>query len=294
MKRKGFTLIELLVVIAIIAILAAILFPVFAQAREKARAIACISNLNQIGLAVVQYQQDNDEKFPNGADPYGRCSGWTHCVYPYVKSINVFQCPDDSAVGFESSSYGMNANMGIQSTVAGFPQDSADGIAIAQLDAPTQTVMLFEVANSNYYNLSDPAPHDEPNGLHSDNEYNGLSPSGFGTGHANYDPSGSNANALGSETSSNLKYATGWLRYSDQNAYFTSKDGRHTGGSNFLMCDTHAKFFKPNAVAAGVNNNIQGDCGGPNSKQGYETYYGYFASNTACSDSTISVTFSIH
>jgi prepilin-type processing-associated H-X9-DG protein len=281
-------------VIAIIAILAAILFPVFAQAREKARAISCISNLKQMGLAVVQYQQDYDEKFPNGADPYGRCSGWTHCVYPYIKSINVFHCPDDSGVDTESSSYGMNANMGIQSTVAGFPQDSADGIAIAQLNSPVKTVMLFEVTNSKYYNLSDAGTTDEPSGLHSDNEYNGLSPSGFGTGHANYDPSGSNGNSLSAETSTNLKFATGYMRYSDQNAYFASPMGRHTGGSNFLMCDTHAKFFRPNSVTAGVNNNISGDCGGPSSQQGYETYYGYFAANTSCSDSTVAATFSVN
>jgi len=63
-SKKGFTLIELLVVIAIIAILAAILFPVFAQAREKARAISCTSNLKQIGLGLLQYTQDNDEQFP--------------------------------------------------------------------------------------------------------------------------------------------------------------------------------------------------------------------------------------
>ena len=77
-RRQGFTLIELLVVIAIIAILAAILFPVFAKAREKARQISCTSNMKQLGLAFMQYQQDNDEVLPN--DGSGQCGawGWAH------------------------------------------------------------------------------------------------------------------------------------------------------------------------------------------------------------------------
>ena len=76
-KRAGFTLIELLVVIAIIAILAAILFPVFAKAREKARQIACASNMKQIGLGIIQYTQDNDETFPSGV---WSGSGWAGAI----------------------------------------------------------------------------------------------------------------------------------------------------------------------------------------------------------------------
>lgn len=100
--KLGFTLIELLVVIAIIAILAAILFPVFAQAREKARAISCISNLKQLGLAEQQYSQDNDEHYSGGYTQIdtngGGCGGtrvnWPEEIYPYVKSTGVYQCPD--------------------------------------------------------------------------------------------------------------------------------------------------------------------------------------------------------
>src|SRR5580658_7657312 len=91
--KKGFTLIELLVVIAIIAILAAILFPVFAKAREKARQTACLSNEKQLGLAEMQYTQDYDETFPSTND-YG--TGWAKTIYPYVKSLGVFACPDDT------------------------------------------------------------------------------------------------------------------------------------------------------------------------------------------------------
>lgn len=97
--RSGFTLIELLVVIAIIAILAAILFPVFAQAREKARQTSCLSNIKQIGLATYMYVQDYDETFPMELY-FGSAAGGQPCVMPsyislmpYEKNANIYQCP---------------------------------------------------------------------------------------------------------------------------------------------------------------------------------------------------------
>jgi len=143
---RGFTLIELLVVIAIIAILAAILFPVFARARENARRASCQSNLKQIGLGFLQYSQDYDERLPfvmwlhptpgegydyrgnSSAGPgrvywgqYGPVTSWVDEIYPYVKSDQIFTCPSDPfpnlyrqyAVGSRGSlgmiSYGMNS-----------------------------------------------------------------------------------------------------------------------------------------------------------------------------------------
>lgn len=123
-QRRGFTLIELLVVIAIIAILAAILFPVFAQAREKARQASCLNNLKQLGIAVMQYTQDNDELFPCGDnwlnDHYDPApghngqlnykAGWKYQISSYVKAEQVFHCPDDSDWGAIQFNNGYGGN----------------------------------------------------------------------------------------------------------------------------------------------------------------------------------------
>jgi len=125
-KAKAFTLIELLVVIAIIAILAAILFPVFAQARESARTSSCLSNTKQISLAILQYLQDYDEKFPiavysmttNGVPgagqpdkPWGPWQqahiGWDKLVQPYAKNVAIFHCPS-AADGPSSNNTGVD------------------------------------------------------------------------------------------------------------------------------------------------------------------------------------------
>src|ERR1700753_1197036 len=94
-RRQGFTLIELLVVIAIIAILAAILFPVFAKAREKARQTACLSNEKQLGTAVMMYCQDFDEHLPSVWDANDHLT-WADEIYPYVKSLGAFVCPSNT------------------------------------------------------------------------------------------------------------------------------------------------------------------------------------------------------
>jgi prepilin-type N-terminal cleavage/methylation domain-containing protein/prepilin-type processing-associated H-X9-DG protein len=125
-KSRAFTLIELLVVIAIIAILAAILFPVFAQAREAARQSSCLSNTKQVSLAIMQYLQDYDEKFPiaiytmdvNGVAgvgtpdrPWGVWKqahiGWDKIIQPYVKNVQVFRCPS-AADGPSSTNTGVD------------------------------------------------------------------------------------------------------------------------------------------------------------------------------------------
>lgn len=110
---KGFTLIELLVVIAIISILASILFPVFARARENARRASCMSNLKQIALGVMMYVQDYDDRFP-----YYSGGGEMAFIFPYVKSAQVFRCPSSGLVdqhdsdmsGYYSTDYGFPAS----------------------------------------------------------------------------------------------------------------------------------------------------------------------------------------
>ena len=100
-RKSAFTLIELLVVIAIIAILAAILFPVFARARENARRSSCQSNLKQIGLGILQYTQDYDEKYPmrvwgGAGGDIEEANSWRRASYPYIKSAQVFSCPSNT------------------------------------------------------------------------------------------------------------------------------------------------------------------------------------------------------
>ena len=166
-RTKGFTLIELLVVIAIIAILAAILFPVFAQAREKARAIACLSNMKQIGIGVQMYVQDNDERlFPFvsfddtagtgeqdsrlGVVPLSSEAAsfplvWYNVLQPYTKSIAVLSCPSDNKPTLSPDSAGdqdTGGNFTVpRSYIALRP---AEGLSLAQIDNSQETIVVTE------------------------------------------------------------------------------------------------------------------------------------------------------
>lgn len=159
-RRTAFTLIELLVVIAIIAILAAILFPVFARARENARRASCQSNVKQIGLGIMQYTQDYDERLPNawvGPDGNAKTGGWNYysqvglvgttavfdptagAIYPYLKSAQVFVCPSDTQGQRTGSSYAINGCT-LSANVAGFTQ----GKSLAAFDETAKWMLLSE------------------------------------------------------------------------------------------------------------------------------------------------------
>lgn len=155
-SRKGFTLIELLVVIAIIAILAAILFPVFARARENARRSSCQSNLKQIDLGMFMYKQDYDEKWIAYGGDFATSStvsasyhaGWADALQPYLKSTQIFQCPSESGGVGPTSTSGLTPDP----TADGYSDYWYNGAASTASDAsfnqPTATVVLGDGAAS--------------------------------------------------------------------------------------------------------------------------------------------------
>ncbi len=162
MRRRAFTLIELLVVIAIIAILAAILFPVFAKAREKARQSSCGSNLKQVGVALMQYAQDYDEKYMLNNQNNGLGIYWTDQLQPYIKNGQVYDCPSGSvrwAARTANLSYLLNCLYWSDATRGMLFEQSGTGPAtLASVEDPAGTIFcgdggpagLFQVAVAPY------------------------------------------------------------------------------------------------------------------------------------------------
>ena len=159
MKRHGFTLIELLVVIAIIAILAAILFPVFARAREKARQTSCLSNLKQIGLAEIMYVQDYDER--HGRVYYYYAPGgltnlkfWPFRLNPYMKNWQIILCPSEDYFYPYPSPDGFTASytlVNISATRAGGSSTSYSGGKRASMEDLSGSIMFCDSQRSEIY-----------------------------------------------------------------------------------------------------------------------------------------------
>jgi prepilin-type N-terminal cleavage/methylation domain-containing protein/prepilin-type processing-associated H-X9-DG protein len=254
-QRVGFTLIELLIVIAIIAILASVLYPVFAQAREKARLSACISNSKQLGLALSQYSTDYDETLPYGNN-FG--SGWTANIYPYVKSTQVYACPSDSTYGLAPSgyytiSYAFNEGIFIINTPTVIPP------VITNMNAPAKTVLLYEVVNS-VANPTNPNEKDDCEGAGSFIPYGikGAVPGIYRetSGHPCVPDTGLMGGAFTNITQSSIHTTGTWGAYT---GYSLQPLGRHQNGANYIFCDGHTKWLMPDLVSPGGSAYSQND-----------------------------------
>ena len=218
-RKRAFTLIELLVVIAIIAILAAILFPVFARARENARRSSCMSNLKQIGLGVMMYVQDYDEKYPlyefiNVAP--SSYLFWTDTIQPYTKSTQVLICPSGSAASMNSVLYG---NYGASSNII-----NGGGVGMATITSPASTYMILDTGQwtINPSQLKD-------------------------TAYGVYIPGTGNLIGLTSSACPNVYGYTGGY-YNPLSTDCMS--GRHLGGVNMAFADGHVKWLSTGTVYA--------------------------------------------
>jgi prepilin-type N-terminal cleavage/methylation domain-containing protein/prepilin-type processing-associated H-X9-DG protein len=209
---SGFTLIELLVVIAIIAILAAILFPVFAQARAKARQAACLSNQRQIGTAMLMYAQDADETYPlrqADIEPFATgAPNWIKGIMPYMKSYEVLRCPDSVDATASGTKQGPipvgDSSSSVQGNAVVMERPIADVPSVASI------IFLGEENIRVSRALLRPRPN-TPTDFVNYNSWHG------------YEPGTTNE------------------RYNSQ----------HSGGGNLLFCDGHAKWRKFETITSG-------------------------------------------
>jgi prepilin-type N-terminal cleavage/methylation domain-containing protein/prepilin-type processing-associated H-X9-DG protein len=238
--NQGFTLIELLVVIAIIAILAAILFPVFARARENARRASCQSNLKQLGLGFAQYVQDYDERYPMYKDGRGsndQWSGWACAstnagdlapIFPYTKSIQILQCPSESTKppGAASqcndggySDYFYNSHVGSTPTTANTSIAGTPGRNIAEFDATAVTLIAGDGQSSDARDFS----------------HGGIDAAASVSGPAN----------------------PGYDNWRLSSVAGRTETIRHLEGANYLFADGHVKWYKQEKItvdATGAGN----------------------------------------
>ena len=228
---NGFTLIELLVVIAIIAILAAILFPVFARARENARRTSCISNLKQMGIGVMMYVQDFDERYPLnsqtraslgepwvtgliGADFTSSASiFWPQFIYPYTRNMQMFYCPSGRSTG-----NGVYGHYGANQLLLPIGSATATAWSMASMPAPASIYLLMDAG---IYRLS---------------PVNVKAPDANG----NYLP------GTGPGSDANLPAITFAATINDLDGDY--KTGRHFGGISMMFADGHAKWLKSGLV----------------------------------------------
>jgi len=253
-RKSGFTLIELLVVIAIIAILAAILFPVFAQAREKARATGCLSNAKQLGLGIAMYVQDHDEMVPRcqyNVDGMASLANrtWIQDVQPYVNNWPIARCPSEYMDPFgiwngaqanikwwynwmRWPSYGYNWNY-LNPSDCSYWGNAGGGLptALAAVQSPAGTVAITDV------------------------KLTGQDSQGWFTSQSVDSPAA--IWAPDCCTWSNGGWGIGaygdTMNWAATPTYTGSYAVRHSGGGNVSFIDGHSKYFSPGGIAAGTN-----------------------------------------
>ena len=261
-RKTGFTLIELLVVIAIIAILAAILFPVFASAREKARQTSCLSNLKQNALATISYVTDYDESFPLTLYPSATCvTSFAQELIPYQKSTGTWTCPDKPQ--------GLSWNT--IATVLPLLAPGTPGVMCST--TPTLNYMSYAVNDQVYGGpstlLHGQSPNATTDAMIVFPDQTGLMGDGFIAG--GLDPSGATGMAA-------LEAAAGTNDPGDCDPFRMNIDGRHNGMANEAFVDGHSKVVHC-ALSANTKYGYGNVAGGPVSCLGidgaqvYSMYY---------------------
>jgi len=288
MRRKGFTLIELLVVIAIIAILASILFPVFAKAREKARQASCLSNIKQCALGMIMYRDDYDQTWPMNSFPawkgghiWKNANGtsqywmWYILVYPYVKSKNIVLCP--SLHADPDCKGGMNAaveNSGRSNVTAVDKYTITDGTPFVSVvdtttkgyDSTKWNKKVDDVAfsyNAFVSQLWIKYGDGYISTVDSFTDYGNNWPYGVGvwlsTPDQNIQQPDTKFLLWDTEWCQNSYMGTGWQ--GDVRNFMVTV--RHSGGANFAFCDGHAKWIRDEVLGIPNEPTFNGcfDCG---------------------------------
>lgn len=273
-SKKAFTLVELLIVIGIVAVIAAILLPVFFAARERGRRTQCLSNERQLGVAIMQYAADSNETLFVADSTWAAHAsfglGWAGRCYPYVKDVGIFRCPDDPTVDIignigpangrimSAVSYGFNSNLAGDNVVNVPQARSIPSVTLGQITAPARTVLLFEVSN-NIAAVTTPGA-DEQSAY--GNTAQGMASSG---------PDGVTPDPtcpLGNSASGLVQYATGNMGGMLLNG--ATKDGvalpgangsnpRHGDGANYAACDGHVVWLQPEQVSPGYDAPLPGE-----------------------------------
>ena len=233
-----FHLDELLVVIAIIALLAAILFPVFSRARENARKSACLNNMKQLGLGILQYTQDYDEMFFWGLPVTGNTwpgIGWAGATNPYIKSAQVYRCPNDAGSGGNAANGSTQLSYAFSTTVAQKNQ--------ADIVQPAKMVLLAEISTG--FNVVFRNPQET-------GDYKSAADYGDNLVWADGNLSTTSGGNHCCGRILNGVYGahrTGKYRDGVQSNADARNVGRHLDGANFLLVDGHVKWYKGDSVS---------------------------------------------